>query len=63
MGWMTNFVVSGFFPTLLESVGIANTYFIFAGLGVCALIFVYKMLPETRGKSLEQLEEEFMAHG
>lgn len=60
MGWMTNFVVSLFFLSLIEGVGIANTYFIFAAIGVCALIFVWRLVPETRNKSLEQLEEEFM---
>lgn len=61
MGWMTNFAVSGSFPTVVEYAGVSNTYFLFAGLGVLALIFVYRWLPETRGKSLEQLEAEFMA--
>ena len=42
---------------------ISNTYFLFAGLGVLALIFVHRWLPETRGKSLEELEAEFMAKG
>ncbi|RAF73018.1 hypothetical protein DN546_32200, partial [Burkholderia multivorans] len=39
--------------------GIANTFFMFPGLGVLALIFIYFMVPETRNKTLEDLEEEF----
>lgn len=60
MGWMTNFGVTLFFPSLIDAVGIANTYFVFAALGVLALVFIGTQVPETRGKSLEQIEEEFM---
>ncbi|SDB80560.1 MFS transporter, sugar porter (SP) family [Raineyella antarctica] len=61
MGWMTNFLVTLFFPSLIAGVGIANTYFIFAGLGVAAMVFIVKMVPETRGKTLERIEEDMIA--
>ncbi|MDR1188508.1 MAG: sugar porter family MFS transporter [Bifidobacteriaceae bacterium] len=60
MGWMTNFTVAMLFPTLMGSVGIGNTYFVFAALAAVSLVFIRRWVPETRGKSLEQLEEEFM---
>lgn len=57
--WLSNAVVSLGFPVVVEEMGIASTFFIFVGLGLLALVFVYRLVPETRGHSLEQLEEQF----
>ena len=59
MLWIANAVVALGFPTVVAALGIAPTFFIFAGLGVLALIFIYTQVPETRGRSLEQLEDQF----
>ena len=61
--WITNFFVGLFFPTLVSTYGISSTFFMFAVVGAISLVFVYMMVPETRGRSLEQLEEEFRSHG
>ena len=61
--WITNFLVGLFFPILLSAVGLSITFFIFAVCGIAAIIFVNKILPETRGKSLEQLESDFRNYG
>lgn len=57
--WMVNFLVGLTFPILLASIGLSTTFFVFVGLGILAMIFVQKFLPETKGLSLEQLEEYF----
>jgi major inositol transporter-like SP family MFS transporter len=57
--WMTNFVVSLLFPIVVKGVGITPTFFMFAVLNVLAFLFVVKFVPETNGRSLEQLEEDF----
>jgi major inositol transporter-like SP family MFS transporter len=57
--WLANAAVAQFFPSVVAGLGIANTFFLFAGLGVLALIFIYFMVPETRNKTLEDLEAEF----
>ncbi len=54
--WGGNFFVSRFFPVLVENISAANTFFIFAGISVLALIFVLTMVPETKGKTLEEIE-------
>ncbi|WGD38339.1 sugar porter family MFS transporter [Lysinibacter sp. HNR] len=54
--WLTNFLVGFFFPLLVDRLGISGTFFIFCGIGLIAIIFVCLFLPETKGKSLEQLE-------
>jgi predicted MFS family arabinose efflux permease len=61
MLWMANASVAFGFPPLVDAVGISSTFFIFAALGVLALIFILTMVPETRGRSLEQFEEDFRA--
>ena len=57
--WMVNFAVGFSFPILTQGIGISATFFMFASIGVLAVIFVKLYLPETRGKSLEELEEQF----
>jgi SP family arabinose:H+ symporter-like MFS transporter len=56
--WGGNFFVSRFFPVLVENISSANTFFIFAGISIVALIFVLAMVPETKGKTLEEIELE-----
>lgn len=49
-------LVAQFFPMLTETLGIAQVFLIFAAIGILAMIFVIKYLPETRGRSLEEIE-------
>lgn len=57
--WLTNACVAFIFPPMVEVFGISNSFFIFFGLGLMAIWFTFKMVPETRGKTLEEFEEEF----
>ncbi|WP_091607720.1 sugar porter family MFS transporter [Arthrobacter koreensis] len=59
--WMANFAVGFSFPMLMAALGISNTFFIFVGLGICAVLFVRRFMPETRGLSLEELELKLRA--
>ncbi|BFM07634.1 sugar porter family MFS transporter [Halioxenophilus aromaticivorans] len=61
MLWITNATVAFVFPPIVSQFGIAPTFFLFAALGVLALIFIGTMVPETRGKTLEEFEDEFKA--
>jgi MFS family permease len=57
-GWTTNGFLALFFPSLVDGIGITGAFFLFATVGVIALIFVVTQVPETRGRSLESLEED-----
>jgi sugar porter (SP) family MFS transporter len=57
--WTANAVISGFFPTVVAGIGVNGTFLVFAGLNVLSWLFVRFVLPETRDRSLEQLEEDF----
>lgn len=56
--WGGNFFVSRYFPVLVENISASKTFFIFAGISVLALIFVLTLVPETKGKTLEEIERE-----
>ncbi|NAZ84677.1 sugar porter family MFS transporter [Kineococcus indalonis] len=57
--WITNFLVGLSFPQLVAGIGISSTFFVFAALGIAALVFIKTSVPETRGRSLEELEAQF----
>jgi len=41
---------------LLASIGSAFTFWIYMVMSICAFVFVLKLIPETKGKSLEEIE-------
>ncbi|MEX3510081.1 sugar porter family MFS transporter [Kocuria carniphila] len=59
--WMMTFVVGLTFPILTDSLGVGYTILIFVVLQVIALVWVYRVAPETKDKSLEELEHYFRA--
>jgi major inositol transporter-like SP family MFS transporter len=60
--WTTNTIISFSFPILAKSLGPTATFGIFVVINILALIFVYKFVPETRGRTLEELEDDFRTH-
>jgi MFS transporter, SP family, sugar:H+ symporter len=54
--WMANFLISVSFPPLLASVGLAPTYAFYAISAFISFFLVKKLLHETRGRELEQME-------
>jgi major inositol transporter-like SP family MFS transporter len=59
--WLTNFVIGLVFPSLVDGIGVSNTFFLFVVAGVFSLTFVKLYVPETKGRSLETLEAELRA--
>jgi len=51
-----SFLVQLVFPWELANLGNANTFFIYGAFGLIGLIILKVYLPETKGKSLEELE-------
>jgi len=54
--WGANLVVGLTFLTLIETLGRASTFWLFAVLCVANLVFVLRFVPETKGRSLEEIE-------
>ena len=55
--WLSVYLVSQTFPMLLESIGSTYTFWIYMITSVMAFIFIWKVVPETKGKTLEQIQE------
>ncbi|WP_265037869.1 MFS transporter [Pseudomonas sp. B21-054] len=55
--WLTNVMIGMFFPSLVATIGIGQTFFVFVGAGLLSLTFVAVWVPETRGSTLEEIEQ------
>lgn len=58
--WAGCFTLTLTFPFLYEGFGPARTFWIFAAICVVGHIFIRLFLPETKGKTLEQIEKELV---
>jgi sugar porter (SP) family MFS transporter len=56
--WGANFLVSQTFPIALDSWGPGPVFLGYAGIGVLAFLFVKALVPETKGRSLEDIEAD-----
>lgn len=54
--WLSSFVLTFTFPILNNLLGTYGTFWMYSGICVLGFIFIKKKLPETKGKSLEELE-------
>ncbi|MBP1963858.1 sugar porter family MFS transporter [Paenibacillus aceris] len=59
--WMADYVVSQTFPPMLSSAGPAMTFWIFGFMSLFTFIFTWRVVPETQGKSLEEIESLWSA--
>jgi SP family galactose:H+ symporter-like MFS transporter len=57
--WAANLLVSLTFLTLVQALGPTRTFWLYALFGVAAWIFAYYLVPETKGRTLEQIERSF----
>jgi MFS transporter, SP family, xylose:H+ symportor len=61
--WISNLIVSWTFPMMNNSTALTNlfhhgfAYWIYAVMGLLAAFFMWKMVPETKGKTLEEIEK------
>ena len=54
--WASNLIVSLTFLTLVEKLGASSTFLLYAVASVASWLFAYCFVPETKGRSLEQIE-------
>lgn len=59
INWASNFVVSLTFLTLVELIGRSRTFWLYTLLAIAAWFFSYYLVPETKGRTLEQIEHSF----
>ena len=54
--WAANYFISSTYPAMMEFSG-GMTYVFYGIMSILSAIFVWKMVPETKGKSLEEMED------
>jgi len=61
--WLANLIVSWTFPMLNDNIALTTrfnhgfAYWIYAIMGVLSALFIWKLVPETKGKTLEEIEK------
>jgi hypothetical protein len=55
--WSSNLLVSLTFLTLLQGIGAPKTFWLYGLCAIGAWIFSYSLVPETKGRTLEQIEQ------
>lgn len=58
--WVASFILTYTFPFLNKALGTAGTFWIYTAICAAGLVFFLLRMPETKGKSLEQLEKEMV---
>ncbi len=58
--WLASFLLTYTFPVLNSNLGASGTFWLYGVICAGGLLFIYKNLPETKGKSLEQIEKELV---
>ncbi len=61
VNWGSAYVVSQFFLSLVDAIGSSLTFFLFAFFCVAGWLWVYRIVPETKQQSLEQIQEMWSA--
>jgi sugar porter (SP) family MFS transporter len=58
VNWLSNFVVALLFPIMLAELGSDVTFWIYAGICALAYVFVQKLVPETKERTLEDIQQD-----
>ncbi len=61
--WIMNAIIGLVFPIALTNLGGGNVFMFFAVMMIPFFFFVWKVMPETKGKSLEELEKIVVSEG
>jgi hypothetical protein len=59
--WLMNAALTFAFPVIVDLAGLQGIFGLFFVVGVAAVVFLSRTLPNTSGRSLEELEESFAA--
>ncbi|KAM4625648.1 solute carrier family 2, facilitated glucose transporter member 10 [Polymixia lowei] len=60
--WAANLLVTFSFLNVIDMIGLSGTFLLYGMTGVVAGLFFYYMLPETKGKSLEEIDKELCSN-
>ncbi|KAK2874616.1 hypothetical protein Q8A67_021769 [Cirrhinus molitorella] len=58
-----NLIVTFSFLSIIDVIGLSGIFFVYGGIGIAAVVFIYLVLPETKGKSLHKIDRELSQTG
>ncbi|XP_063975811.1 uncharacterized protein LOC135161817 [Diachasmimorpha longicaudata] len=58
LGWSASFIMTKFFPPVIDTVGFHGCFLMLAGMCIYILGFTYFLVPETKGRSIESITKE-----
>ena len=56
--WIASFLLTFSFPILNDAFGAYGTFWLYSGICLIGFLFIRSRLPETKGKSLEEIEQD-----
>ncbi|NXD75252.1 GTR10 protein, partial [Halcyon senegalensis] len=57
--WAANLLISLSFLDLIDAIGFSWVFLLYGLMGIMAVIFIYLFVPETKGQSLEEIDQQF----
>ena len=60
--WTADAILNQLFPLMRDHWGKSTTFYVFAAVLIPQFYFVWKIMPETKGKSLEEIEKSWLKH-
>lgn len=60
--WGANLIVAMTFLSIVNALGRPGAFWLYAVLTLCSVAFTYFLVPETKGRTLEQIQEELKTH-
>ena len=61
--WTGTYVIGQTVPWLFDNLKTHGTFWLFAGMCIPALLIIWKLVPETKGKTLEEIENYWIMRG
>jgi MFS transporter, SP family, galactose:H+ symporter len=63
VNWFSAFIVAQFFLSVVDAIGESITFLRFSFFCVLTYVFVWPYVPETKGRSLEEIQERWVVKG
>jgi sugar porter (SP) family MFS transporter len=63
VNWFAAFLVAQFFLSIVDAIGESTTFFVFSLLCIVTFVFVWFLVPETKGRSLEEIQTRWVRGG
>ncbi|KAI9259355.1 general substrate transporter [Sporodiniella umbellata] len=60
VNWSCNLIITTAFLSMTEAMTVAGTFWFYAGLSIVLWCILYRLMPETSGKSLEEIHQHFL---